>query len=145
TSDAGQTLRVAVTAHNTSGSTATSTSDPTGQVQPIATTTTVVTVAGNKAPTISFISLKRVGIRAYIRFRVCDDRAGKITVIERDTKAHVLSYTRKFTVFISSCGAFSRHWTLAARFRTHGRYVVRLQAQDRSGALSRSVSRALRF
>ena len=33
----------------------------------------VIHVAGNHAPTMVFLSLKRLGKRVYARFRVCDD------------------------------------------------------------------------
>lgn len=144
--DVGQRLRVVVTATNASGSKAFATSDPTDVVAGATTTTTVVTttVAGNRPPVLTFLSLKRVGLRLYARFRVCDDRYGRIVVIERDNKARTLSSTRKFAV-TTSCGTFARHWTLISRFRSpHGRVVVTLRAQDRSGALSRLVSRSVR-
>ena len=99
---------------------------------------------GNKAPTLSFLSLRRVGKRVYARFRVCDDKLGKITVTERDNKARALSYRRSFTVYRStSCATYSRSWIPAARFRTRGRYVVTLRAADSAGALSRLMSRSL--
>ena len=144
TADAGHRLRALVTAHKGTDQTtvASSTSDLVGSGT--TTTTVTTTVAGNHAPTISFISLHRVGIRVYARFRVCDDTLGRLTIIERDNKARVLSYTRRFAVYrSSSCGTFSRHWIPAARFRTKGRYQVTLRAQDTSHALSRLVSRSL--
>jgi hypothetical protein len=80
----------------------------------------------------------------YARFRVCDDKLGKITVIERDNKARALSYTRRFSVLRStSCGTFSRNWIPAPRFRTAGRFVVTLRAVDASGRLSVLRSRSL--
>jgi hypothetical protein len=108
------------------------------------TSTTTTTVQGNKAPTITFISLKWVGPRAFARFRVCDDGLGRITVIERDNKAKALAYQRRFRLTrTASCGTYSRSWIPAARFRTAGRYVVTLRAVDTSNALSRIVSRSL--
>ena len=144
TADGGHKLRALVTAHKSTDQTtvASSASDLVGSGT--TTTTVTTTVQGNKAPTISFLSLKRVGARVYARFRVCDDKLGKLTVAERDNKARALSYTRRFTVYrTSSCNTFSRHWIPAARFRTKGRYVVTLRASDTSGALSRIVSRSL--
>jgi hypothetical protein len=144
TGDAGSKLRALVTARDAKGQTTvpSSTSDLVGSGT--TTTTVTTTVAGNRAPTITFISLRRVGVRVYARFRVCDDKLGKLTITERDNKARALSYTRRFTVYrSSSCGTFSRHWTPAARFRTKGRYVVTLRASDTSHALSRLVSRSL--
>jgi hypothetical protein len=148
TADIGQRIRVAVTASNPSSS-ATAYSDPTGIVTAVpgstTTSTTVVTttVAGNRAPTISFLSLRRSGVRVFARFRVCDDKPGRIVVTERDNKARALSATRRYAVNVASCGTFARSWVPASRFRTRGRYVVTLRAQDRSGALSRIVSRSL--
>jgi hypothetical protein len=107
------------------------------------TTTTVVTVPGNKAPTISFISLKRIGFKLYARFRVCDDSGGRVTVTERDNKAKVLSYARHFVVTPLPCGTYARSWILIKRFRSPGRLVVSLRAADKFGSLSRIVSRGL--
>jgi hypothetical protein len=108
------------------------------------TTTTTTTVQGNKAPTITFISLRRTGARVFARFRVCDDGLGRLTVIERDNKAKALAYQRRFRVTrTASCGTYTRSWIPAPRFRTRGRYVVTLRAVDTSNALSRIVSRSL--
>jgi len=101
-------------------------------------------VQGNHAPTVTFISLKRVGVRVFARFRVCDDGLGTITVIERDNKARALASQRRFRIARTvSCATFSRSWIPAPRFRTKGRYVVTLRAVDTSNALSRIVSRSL--
>jgi hypothetical protein len=141
--DVGSTLRALVTAH-VKGETTVASSKSDVVASGTSTTVVTTTVEGNKAPTIKFISLRRVGIRVYARFRVCDDTLGKISITERDHKTRQLSYRRRFTVYrTSSCGTFSRHWTPAARFRTKGRYVVTLRASDTSGALSRLVSRSL--
>ena len=146
--DVGHRLRALVTAR-ASGGTATAVSSTsgvvTGQTTTVTTTTTTTTtVPGNRAPSISFLSLRRVGARVYARFRVCDDRIGRISVTERDNKARALSAKRRFAVTLTqSCGSFSRSWIPAPRFRSHGRYVATLRAVDRSGALSRIVSRSL--
>src|SRR5581483_9395638 len=99
-------------AHNGSGSSSTVASDATDVV---GSTAPAPTPAVNHAPTLPILSIKRIGARVYARFRVCDDRGGRITVVEQDTRTHVLSYTRKYTVYVSRCGAFSRNWTPAAR------------------------------
>lgn len=142
--DTGNRMRALVTAHTSKGQT-TAASGPSDLVGTNTTTTTVTTtVAGNHAPTLKFISLKRVGVRVYARFRVCDDSLGKIGITERDHKARQLSYRRRFSVYRStSCATFARHWIPAPRFRGKGRYVVTLRASDKSGALSRLVSRSL--
>jgi len=62
TSDAGHRMRVEVTAKNAS-STATATSDPTAVIRSSSTPTPTPTPAGNKAPSITFLSLRHVGVR----------------------------------------------------------------------------------
>jgi hypothetical protein len=135
--DAGHVVRVKVTASNLDGSTS-SPSAPTAAVVALAATT-------NKAPTIDFLSLERVGTRVYARFRVCDDSGKAVAITERDTKAGALAYTRRFSVTPLPCTTQSPSWLPAARFRTHGRYAVTLRAADIFGALSRPVSRSLAF
>jgi hypothetical protein len=145
TNDVGNTLRVVVTAKSASGST-NATSAATAVVKAISggTTTVTKTVAGNRAPTISFVSLSRAGSRVYARFRVCDDSPKAITVIESDTKAHTLSYTRRYSIAPVPCGTHSKNWLLPVRFR-HGRYTATLRAVDKSGASSGTVRRSLTF
>jgi len=136
--DVYSSLRADVTAKNANGSTTrrSTKSDIVVPVEPVST-------PGNKAPTIAFISLKRLGQRVYARFRVCDDAPKGVEVIERDAKARQLSYVRKFNVTPSSCITATRNWLPAPRFRTKGRYVVTLRAVDKSGASSRFVTRSL--
>jgi hypothetical protein len=131
-------LRVDVTAKNASGST-TRRSTASDVVQPLP----VVSTPGNKAPRITFLSLKRLGVRVYARFRVCDDAAKGVEVVERDSKARVLAYVRKFTVVPRSCVVATRSWKPAPRFRTAGRFVVTLRAVDKSGASSHFATRSL--
>jgi hypothetical protein len=141
--DTGHELLVRVKAANRFGST-TAESDRTVPVTvTVQTTTTVVTVPGDKAPTISFLSLKRVGFRLYARFRVCDDSGTRVTVTERDNKARALAYTRRFSVTPQSCGTYARNWSLIKRFRSPGRLVATLRAADQAGHLSRLVSRSV--
>jgi hypothetical protein len=137
-SDVSGTLRVDVTARNSAGAT-TRRSAPSDVVEPLP----VITVAGNKAPTIAFLSLKRLGQRVYARFRVCDDAAKGVTVVERDSKARALAYVRRFTVTPNRCVVATRSWVPAPRFRTRGRFVVTLRAIDKSRASSKFVSRSL--
>lgn len=137
-SDVYGTLRVAVTATNANGST-TRRSAPSDVVEPLQPETT----PGNKAPTIAFLSLRRVGVRVYARFRVCDDAAKSVTVYERDEKTGALGYVRKFSVVPNSCIVATRSWVPAPRFRTRGRFVVTLRAVDKSRASSRFVSHSL--
>jgi hypothetical protein len=136
--DVSGTLRVEVTAKNANGST-TRRSTPSDVVEPLP----VVTTAGNKAPTIVFLSLKRLGVRVYARFRVCDDAPKGVTVYERDAKTGALAYVRKFSVVPNKCIVATRTWSPAPRFRTAGRFVVTLRAVDKSRASSRFVSHSL--
>ena len=136
--DAYGTLRVDVTAKNASGST-TRRSTPSDVVEPLP----PAVVAGNKAPRITFLSLKRLGVRVYARFRVCDDAAKGVTVVERDSKARALAYVRRFTVTPNRCVVATRSWVPAPRFRTKGRFVVTLRAIDKSRASSGFVTRSL--
>jgi hypothetical protein len=136
--DVNGTLRVDVTAKNANGS-ATRRSTTSDVVEPLP----IVTTPGNKAPSIVFLSLKRVGTRVYARFRVCDDAAKGVTIYERDSKAGALGYVRKFSVVPHSCTVATRSWFPAPRFRTKGRFVVTLRAVDKSRASSRFVSHAL--
>ena len=143
--DVGSSLRVGVTAHNLSGSTATAYSDQTAiATSGTGTTTVVTTVRGNRPPTLRFLRLHRVGRLIYSRFRVCDDSTARVNVTERDSKPGVNSYTRHFLVHAKPCATYSRHWGLAARFR-HGRYTATLQARDRQGAKSPALHRTLFF
>lgn len=132
------TLRAEVTARNANGAT-TRRSTSSDVVEPLP----PQTVPGNKAPTIAFLSLKRLGRRVYARFRVCDDAAKGVTVVERDSKARALAYVRRFTVTPNRCVVATRSWVPAPRFRTRGRFVVTLRAIDKSRASSRFVSRSL--
>jgi hypothetical protein len=139
-------MRALVTARTATGrsTVASSTSSVINGTTTTTTTTSTTTVQGNKAPTITFLSLKRVGARVFARFRVCDDGLSRITVIERDNKARALASQRRFRVTrTTSCAVFARSWIPAPRFRTKGRYVVTLRAVDTSNALSRIVSRSL--
>lgn len=138
--DLYQTIRVAVTARSSGGST-TATSDSTDQVQLVQ----PVVVAGNKKPVLTFISLKQLGNKVSARFRVCDD-SGRISIVERDSKTGVLGYVRKYAVNTTSCVVATRTWTPASRFRAKGGTLhVSLQAVDKSGQRSAVLSRSLRW
>ncbi len=139
--DAGNRLRALVTARTAGGDRATATTDIS---DPVSTETVTPPEATNRAPTIRFISLTRIGVRVYARFRVCDDGVGRVTVVQRDTKPGALAYTRRFAVrTFASCGTFSRNWVPAPRFRARGRHVVMLRAVDQSQRQSGVVSRFL--
>jgi len=141
--DVGNELRALVKASNRFGSTTADTDRTTPVTATTQTTTVVQTVAGNQAPTITFISLKKVRLKLYARFRVCDDSGTRVNVTERDNKARALSYTRHFSVTPITCGTYARSWVIIKRFRSHGRLVVTLRAADQGGKLSRPVSRGV--
>jgi len=140
--DVGSSLRVTVTAHNASGSTASATSDTTAVVTSLA--TPGVTMKSNQAPRLTFLSLTRKGTLIYSRFRVCDDSTARLKVTEHDSKPGVRGYTRNFAVGAKPCVTYSRHWGLASRFR-HGWYTASLQARDRQGATSPVRKKSLHF
>jgi hypothetical protein len=135
----------AATAISTTSAVVPSTTTQTTTVTTTTSTTTTVTIPGHRPPTLAFQSLQRIGNTIYVRFTVCDSLAGKITMTERDNKARALPYARRFSVSVSHCGTFSRHWLLLARFRSPGRFLVTLRAQDRTGALSVLRSRSIVF
>jgi hypothetical protein len=142
--DVDHVLQVVVTATNASGTT-TASSPTTAIVRGTPVSPPVSQPRHNRAPTISFLSLRRAGLRVYARFRVCDDSQKSVQVTERDVKAGRLAYTRRFAVVPITCSTASRHWVPAARFRTVGHLTVTLRAIDKSGATSRTVSRGLSF
>lgn len=153
TADAGHRIRALVTAR-TSGGQTTAASNASAVVAGTSTTTTVVTtttsttttVPGNRAPSLGYISLRVRNGRAYARFRVCDDQPGRITIIERDSKARVISVSRRWRVTLNgSCATYSHSWALAPKFRTRGRYASTLRAVDAQGRLSLLRSRSVTF
>jgi len=141
--DVGNTLRVVVTATNLSGTT-NAVSSPTALVGSNVPVTPTTTTSVNKAPTIKYISLKRVGGRIYARFSLCDDSSKNVTVIERDFMPGRLGYVRRFSV-APICGTQSRNWMLIQRFHHAGRFTSTLRAVDKSGKTSRTVSRSVFF
>lgn len=142
--DVDRRLRALVTGRTSAGRSTVASSPSSVVLDNTSTTTTTTTVQGNKAPRITFDSLKRVGARVFARFRICDDGLGRITVIERDNKSKALAAERRYRITrTTSCAVYSRNWIPASRFRTKGRYVVTLRAVDTSNALSRIVSRSL--
>ena len=142
--DAGNTVRVVVTAKNSSGSTAAS-SNNTGVIASAGSTVIVNQSSPSlHKPTITFRSLKTIGIRAYARFTVCSRTGKSLTVVEHDVRAGVLSYGRRFSVKPVTCGTFSRNWVPAHRFRSPGGMLkVTLRAIDKNGLSSRLVSRSV--
>ena len=147
--DVGMQIRVVVRASDAAGDHSSATADPTATVAAAATptptpvVTTPAPVVSTKPPTVAFQSLKRIGKRVYLRMEVCASQPGSITIVERDTKALSLSFTRTFKVSIGTCGSVPRNWIPAARFRTHGRYTVTLRPQNSSGTMGVTRSKSL--
>lgn len=151
--DVGHRLRAHVTARTATGSTtaASATSElvagaSTTTVVTTTTTATTTTTRVNGAPSLAFLSLRVRNARVYARVRVCDDRTGRITIVARDSKNRVLSVTHRFHVTLNaSCAVYAPSWRLAAKFRTHGRYVASIRAIDAQGHLSALRSRGITF
>jgi hypothetical protein len=139
--DIGGTIRVSVKATNLVGSN-TATSDRTEVVK--TSTPPPTTSPMNHRPTLAILSVRFVGVRAYVRFRVCDDSRRNLAITERDVKAHVPSYTRHFRTLAPPrpCAALTRSFIPAPRFR-HGRYTIRMWARDYAGLTSRIASRTI--
>jgi hypothetical protein len=153
TSDVGHRIRALVTARTSAGQTTIASSNSAvvaGQTTSTSTvtntTTTTVTTPAPRAPRLVFISLSVHGAKAYARFRVCDDRLGRITVTARDNHNRVLAVTHRVRVMLrASCNTYSRAWLLRHGFRTQGRYVATLRARDAQGHLSVLRSRSIMF
>jgi len=128
--DLGYRLRVTVTAQNAKGS-ATAHSALTAIVAPVVTIT-------NHRPTVTILRVEFTGSTVYALFRICDDSLKNLSISETDSRPGTLPYTRHFATLVPPrpCGAYTRHWLLAARFRGPGRYTVTIRATDKSGLTS---------
>ncbi len=128
--DLGFRLRVQVTAR-TDGRSGIATSNPTAVVQP----TTPVT---NARPTLRILKVTFLGARIYVRFRVCDDQPRNLGILVRETRPGVRPALRRFATRVPPrpCGAYTRSWLPAQRFRGPGRYTITLRARDASGRTS---------
>lgn len=133
--DLGFRLRVQVTARK-DGRSGTAMSALTGVVQPTVTIT-------NKRPTIRILGVKFLGARIYVRFRVCDDTPRNLAILVRETRPGVRPALRRFATRVPPrpCGAYTRNWLPAQRFRGPGRYTITLRARDVSGLTSVPVRR----
>jgi hypothetical protein len=136
--DLGFRLRVQVTASK-DGRSGTATSAATGVVMP----TTTIT---NRRPTIRFISVRFTGARVYARFRICDDTPRNLAILVTETRPGVRSANRRFATRVPPrpCGAYTRNWLPAERFRGPGRYTITLRARDTSGLTSLPARRTFR-
>jgi hypothetical protein len=128
--DLGFRLRVEVTAHKDER-TGTALSAATAVVVP----TTPIT---NRRPTIRIISIRFTGARVYARFRICDDVPRNLAILVRETRPGVRPANRRFATRVAPrpCGAYTRNWLPATRFRGPGRYTITLRARDVSGLTS---------
>jgi hypothetical protein len=138
TADLGFRLRVEVTAHKDARS-GTATSAATGIVVP----TTPIT---NHRPTMSIISIRFTGARVYARFRICDDTPRNLAILVTETRPGVALGNRRFATRVPPrpCGAYTRNWLPAPRFRGPGRYTITLRARDTSGLTSAPARRTFR-
>jgi hypothetical protein len=136
--DLGFRLRVQVTATR-EGRSGTANSVPTAVVQP----TTPVT---NARPTLRILKVTFLGARIYVRFRVCDDTPRNLAILVRETRPGVRPALRRFATRVPPrpCGAYTRNWLPAQRFRGPGRYTITLRARDVSGRTSSPAHRTFR-
>ena len=137
--DLGFRLRVQVTARTDNNRSGTATSSPTGVVQP----TTPVT---NARPTLRILKVTFLGARIYVRMRICDDQPRNLGILVRETRPGVRPALRRFATRVAPrpCGAYTRSWLPAQRFRGPGRYTITLRAKDSSGRTSLPAVRTFR-
>ena len=137
--DLGFRLRVEVTARKDGGRSGTALSAVTAVVAPTATIT-------NRRPTISFLGVRFTGARVYVRFRVCDDTPRNLAILVGETRPGVRPAARRFATRVPPrpCGAYTRNWLPAQRFRGPGRYTITLRARDTSGLTSVPARRTFR-
>jgi hypothetical protein len=138
TVDLGSRLRVEVTARNASGS-ATATSVQTGIVAP----TTPIT---NRRPSLSILGVRFTGARIYVRVRICDDASRNLRILVQESRPRVRSRSLSFSTRVPprACGAYTRNWLPAQRFRGPGRYTITLRVRDTSGLTSSPQRRTFR-
>jgi hypothetical protein len=133
--DIGFRLRVEVTARR-GERTGTAVSVATPVVQPAQTIT-------NRRPTLTILGVRFLGARVYVRMRICDDAARNLAILVRETRPRVRPALRRMATRVPPrpCGAYTRNWLPAQRFRGPGRYTITLQARDSSGLTSRVARR----
>ena len=136
--DLGFRLRVQVVARR-EGRSGTATSVPTAVVEP----TTPIT---NARPTLRILKVTFLGARIYVRFRVCDDKPSNLAILVRETRPGVRPSLKRFATRVppNPCGAYTRSWLPAQRFRGPGRYTITLRARDVSGRTSLPAQRTFR-
>ena len=138
TADLGSRLRVEVTARNASGS-ATATSVQTAIVAP----TTPIT---NRRPSLQILGVRFTGARIYVRMRICDDSGRNLRILVTESRPRVRSRTLSFSTRVPprACGAYTRNWLPARRFRGPGRYTITLRVRDATGLTSSPKRRTFR-
>ena len=136
--DLGFRLRVEVTARK-DGRSGSATSAATQVVQPTQTIT-------NSRPTLAILGVRFTGARVYVRFRVCDDGQRNLGILVTETRPGVRAANRRFATRVAPrpCGAYTRNWLPAQRFRGQGRYTITLRARDTSGLTSAPARRTFR-
>lgn len=136
--DLGFRLRIEVTAR-TADRSATATSLTTASVQPTAPIT-------NRRPTVRILSVRFTGARVYARFRVCDDVARNLRILVTESRPGVRLANRSYATRVPPrpCGAYTRNWLPAQRFRGPGTYTITLRARDTSGLTSAPARRTFR-
>jgi hypothetical protein len=136
--DLGFRLRVEVTAR-TDNRSGTATSNATAIVVP----TTPIT---NRRPTLRILKVTFLGARIYVRMRICDDKPRNLGILVRETRPGVRPALRRFATRVPPrpCGAYTRSWLPAQRFRGPGRYTITLRARDVSGLTSLPARRTFR-
>jgi hypothetical protein len=136
--DLGFRLRVQVVARK-DGRSGTANSVPTAVVQP----TTPIT---NARPTLRILKVTFLGARIYVRMRICDDTPRNLGILVRETRPGVRPALRRFATRVPPrpCGAYTRSWLPAQRFRGPGRYTITLRARDVSGRTSAPAVRTFR-
>ncbi len=87
-----------------------------------------------------------LGAKVYVRFRVCDDQPRNLGILVRETRPGVRPALRRFATRVPPrpCGAYTRSWLPAQRFRGPGRYTITLRARDASGRTSLPAQRTFR-
>ncbi len=136
--DVGARLRVQVTAR-TDTRQGTALSAATAVVQPATTVT-------NRRPTVGILGVRFTGARVYVRMRICDDVARNLAILVTESRPQVRSGSRRFSTRAAPrpCGAYTRNWLPAPRFRGPGRYTITVRVRDVSGLASGPARRTFR-
>lgn len=83
----------------------------------------------NRRPVVHILSAKAGSVSVTLRYSVCDDSMGPVTMVERDIKSGQAGSVRHlWTVHPKPCGTYKHSWLVAPRFR--GTFWVRLWAHD---------------